>query len=127
MSGKKSRTKGHNLERSEAIDWREFYPDARRHLEYHGLDANGVDLINTGDWLIQCKAYKNYPPVNKIDEIKPKGKRLLILKADRKPIIYCTDKSNFLGLLRENKRLKEENEKLKHLLTVTISKSNTPQ
>lgn len=122
MGGSHSRTKGHSLERSTAIKWREFYPEARRQLEYHSADANGVDLMNTGDWLLQCKAYKNYVPINKIEEIKLEGKKILVAKADRKPIIYCLEEENFLGLLRENKRLKEENDKLKHLITVIVSK-----
>jgi len=55
LNGRGCRKKGHDFERWVAQELRGVYPDARRHLEYHSRDANGVDIINTGDYLFQLK------------------------------------------------------------------------
>lgn len=90
MSGKRSRTKGHQFERDIANKFKELgFKDARRQLEYHSEDAQGIDIQNAGPWEIQCKAYKDYAPISKIEEIKSKGGiPALITKGDRKkPVI----------------------------------------
>ena len=59
-----TRTKGHSFERKIAKDLREsnIYPDAKRHLEYEkGAALLGIDIVNTGKWLIQCKKGKQDP------------------------------------------------------------------
>lgn len=102
MSGKMSRTKGHGYERAIANKLKPIYPEAKRHLESQAQEALGYDLDNTGPFLIQCKRYKQYAPINKIEEIKPsKGIHALITKADRKPDIICLYLDDFLEILKD--------------------------
>lgn len=68
--GRHARTKGHSFERAVAVLLRPVFPNARRHLEYHARDANGVDLDHTGRFKIQCKKLKKYAGLNRIKEIK---------------------------------------------------------
>jgi hypothetical protein len=68
--GRHARRKGHQFERDTAIRVRHIFPKARRHLEYQDAEANGVDLVNTGDFKIQCKKLRKYVSVTTIDEIK---------------------------------------------------------
>jgi transposase len=70
IRARRSRTKGHDFERLVAIQFREVYPDARRHLEYHRMDATGIDLINTGPYKVQCKKYQKYAPLSCIEEVQ---------------------------------------------------------
>lgn len=70
QNGRRSRRKGYQFEREVAILLREIYPEARRHLEYQDAEANGVDLINTGRFKIQCKKLADYVPINRINEIQ---------------------------------------------------------
>lgn len=68
--GKLSRTKGHSFERKIAQLLRPIFPNCRRHLEYHSRDANGVDLVETDEFKIQCKKLKRYASINTIKEIQ---------------------------------------------------------
>ena len=69
-NGRRSRRKGHNFEREVAIRFREVgFSDARRHLEYQDEEANGVDLINTGCYRVQCKKLRKYAPITAIEEV----------------------------------------------------------
>ncbi len=68
--GRKSRTKGHSFEREMANLFRLVFPDARRQLEYHVKDANGVDLQGTGRYRVQCKRCKKYASITAINEIR---------------------------------------------------------
>jgi len=116
MGGNHSRTKGFSFEREIANKFKEFYPEARRHLEYHSSDANGVDLINTGDWQCQLKRYKQYAPISKIEEIQVEGNHLLITKADRKPAILCMYLDCFFDMLRKIFKLEKEVVRLQYQL-----------
>lgn len=69
QNARRSRTKGHQFERDVAIALRSVYPDARRHLEYQDQEANGVDLVATGPYRIQCKKYRKYAPIGAIREV----------------------------------------------------------
>lgn len=87
---KSQRRKGHDFEREIARDFQKIgFPDARRHLEYHSRDANGVDLQGTGPYAVQVKRHKQYAPITAIEEIATLGniglRPLLITKADNKP------------------------------------------
>lgn len=65
---KSQRTKGHSFERYVAQRFRLVFPEARRNLnDTHG--GSGIDLENTGNLAVQCKAYKGYAPIAKIQEI----------------------------------------------------------
>lgn len=68
-AGRRARTKGHGFEREVAIALRSVFPDARRHLEYQDVEANGVDLVETGEFKIQCKRLKKYASISMIEEI----------------------------------------------------------
>lgn len=68
--GKSQRTKGHSFERWVAKAMRKVFPGARRQLEYHADDCNGVDIADTGPFRVQCKAYANYAPISKIKEVQ---------------------------------------------------------
>ena len=99
--GKYVRAKGHSFERAVANKLRHIYPDVRRHLEYHKEDADkGIDLINTGKYGIQCKAYKNYAPINKIEEVKD-GIPVLVTKGNNKRPVACMYLDDYIDLLTE--------------------------
>lgn len=70
QNGKYSRRKGHQFERDIANQLKDIFPEARRQLEYHSADANGVDIQNTESFFFQCKKYKSYVPCTKINEIR---------------------------------------------------------
>lgn len=69
LGGKGARRKGLQFEREIAIALRPVFPAARRHLEYQDAEANGVDLVETGNFRFQCKKLKQYAPVTAINEI----------------------------------------------------------
>jgi len=78
--GKSSRTKGHGFERKVAGMFRELgFPGAKRHLEYQGEEANGIDLDGTGRFKVQCKKHKKYVPVGTIKEVQAKGDDIPLL------------------------------------------------
>lgn len=103
--GKAERTKGHSFERLIAIKFRKLFPRARRHLEYHAGDANGIDIDNVGDFRIQCKRGKRYAPLTAIEEIQldpiEGGIPVLITQADRKEILVALPLRYFLRLLKD--------------------------
>lgn len=98
MGGKTSRTKGHSFERWIAKQFRSIgCEDARRELEYQ--EARGVD-VNAGPFAIQSKAYKDYCPISKINEIQDDKKiNLLVTKGDRKEPMVVLKFSVFLKLI----------------------------
>jgi hypothetical protein len=102
MSGRRSRTKGHGFERKIAQLFREFFPTARRKLEYQSCDIDGTDLEGTGRLRIQCKKYKSYAPINKIKEVQFKegGMPALITAGDREDAIICIKLDDFFDILR---------------------------
>ena len=100
MSGLRSRRKGHAFERWVANRFKIFFPYAERKLEYQESEADGIDLKNTGNFRVQCKAYKNYAPISKIEEIKKKdGIPLLVTKGDNKPPMVVLSLSDFMLLI----------------------------
>lgn len=98
---KLSRTKGHAFERWVAQQLRSVFPDAKRQLEYQADEANGVDLANTGDYLVQCKRFKRYAPITCIDEIRPQAGKtpVLVTKPDRGEPMAVLPLSAFIRLL----------------------------
>jgi hypothetical protein len=99
--GKLSRNKGVNYEREIARKFSKLFPKARRQLEYHEDDANGVDIQGTGKLKIQCKRGKKYAPITKIREIQPSGIHLLVTKADRERDIVCLYLDDFLAIIED--------------------------
>jgi len=99
--GALSRTKGHSYERAIAKAFRDHgFPEAGRHLEYQTDEANGVDLKNTGPYLVQCKRGRAYAPITAIEEISGEGVPLLVTKADNKPDMVVMPLAEFLRLVR---------------------------
>lgn len=101
--GKWARTKGHSFERKIAGDLNKLYPEARRCLEYHQKDAQGIDLIHTGPYKIQCKRMAKYANPSRIEEVQciemlgdiP----VLITKADKKRILAVIPYEEFVRLV----------------------------
>ena len=103
QGGAAVRRKGHSFERSCAIALRKLYPDVKRHLENQKQEAMGFDLDNTGPFKFQCKAYMNYAPINKIEEVQCTGDQMpgLITKADNKKPVVCIYLEDFLRILED--------------------------
>lgn len=105
MSGRRSRTKGHAFERWVAKKLRRRFPDAKRHLEYQFSEANGVDLVGTYPYLIQCKRMKRYASLAAISEVTidpiEGGIPVLITKADRGDVLAALPFSEFLRLINK--------------------------
>lgn len=106
MSGKRSRTKGHAFERWVAKKFRRIFPDARRHLEFQTQAAAlGVDLINTGRYLVQCKKLKKYASISRIFEVKvcpiEGGCPVLVTQGDRLEPMAVLPFSEFLRLVKK--------------------------
>ncbi len=95
MSPINSRQKGHAYERKIAVDFQEMGFDAITKRAARGGDFSisddGIDLVGTEPFAVQVKRYRDYVPVNTIEEIQdPDGPLglavpLLITKADHKP------------------------------------------
>lgn len=101
----KSRNKGHKFEREIAKRLRKVFPEARRQLEYHQNDANGVDIQQTGRYRIQCKRFKKYAPVSCIEEVQLNGPDevpVLVTKGDNAPILAVLPFDELLRLLEND-------------------------
>lgn len=109
MTGKGARNKGLNYERKirkEFIAIGFTYCTTSRY-ESLKLDAEKVDLCNTGCFNIQCKAVESGINYNKILSEMPKdlNYNIILHKRDRKEIVVLS-KSDFmdiLGILIENR------------------------
>jgi len=98
MGGKTSRTKGHSFERWTAQQFRPYYSEANRVLEYQ--IAEGVD-VSAGPFAIQCKRMKSSVPMNKLFEIQGHESyfRLLVSKVDREPELVTMTLEQFMQLV----------------------------
>jgi hypothetical protein len=110
VSRKGLRAKGHGFEREIANRLKEFFPEARRLLEYHQADCSGVDIMHTGHYRIQCKRTKTYCSLSKIEEVVCDEDFLgevpvLITKADRGRTLVSLPLEEFLRLLRDSREL----------------------
>lgn len=95
---KYQRRKGHDFERWTVNQFKKFYPDAERNLN-DIVDGNGVD-VTAGPFAIQCKAYKNYAPIAKIEEVKDKTRfPVLVTKGDNKKPKIVMDLELFLKII----------------------------
>lgn len=101
--GRASRSKGHNFERLVAKELQILWPEARRQLEYHKDDANGVDIQNTGDFRFQCKKMKKYARINAIKEIQCEEFLghipVLVTAGDNEPPMAVLSFENLLDLI----------------------------
>lgn len=97
-----SRTKGHSFERDIAARFRTVFPNAIRELEYQKSKAVGVDLANTGPYLVQCKRFKKYAPISCIEEIRARDVNeipVLVTKANNQPTLAVIPFEHFIKLL----------------------------
>lgn len=102
-TGAMSRRKGHSFERQIAIELRQVFPEARRQLEYHSKDANGVDLQGTGFYRIQCKRGRKWASLNAINEVVADELLgevpVLITQGDRERILVALPLEEFIRLV----------------------------
>jgi len=84
-----ARKKGHDFEREISRDFNEIGYDTKTTRNARGgnwsATDNGIDLVNTGRYDVQCKRLASYVSVNTIKEIKGEGIPLLITKANGEP------------------------------------------
>ncbi len=106
--GKTSRRKGHNFEREIAKLLRQYYPSAKRQLEYQ--DGVGFDIAETGDLSVQCKVGKSFKIEKALKEAVRDNKiPLAITKKDREDIVvsmYWKDFEFFLVCYLDSKKKK---------------------
>lgn len=105
-----SRTRGHNLERDAAAEWKDIGFNAMTTRQGNReLDSLGVDVFQCDPFFIQCKMGRNYHNPKKIEEINRKGLQeyhnvdtvipVLQTRADRKKSITCLYSEDFNKLL----------------------------
>lgn len=108
QNARRSRRKGHQFEREVAIALRPVFPEARRHLEYQDAEANGIDLVKTGEFAFQCKKLKSYASINTIKEIQCERKLgevpVLVTAADGEPWMAVLHFDDLLNLLSERNK-----------------------
>lgn len=64
------------------------------------MDAEGVDILDVGIFLPQCKRGRDYANPNKIKEVRSDdGIPLLFTKGDRKKSMVCMYEEHFWYLL----------------------------
>lgn len=102
--GKLARQRGVSFEREIAMGLRPVFPKARRHLEYQSAEANGVDLVETGLYRIQCKRGKKYASLSAIQEVQAdevvRGEiPVLVTQGDRQRILAVIPFEEFVRLL----------------------------
>lgn len=106
LNGTGCRRKGHSFERWCAEQFRKVFPHAKRHLEYQASEARGVDLDNTGQYLVQCKRGRRYASLSAIFEIQPcpieGGIPVLVTQGDSTQPLACLPLSHFLKLLKKD-------------------------
>lgn len=104
MSGKTSRTKGHNYERQIAQEMRELGYTECETSRYANrkLDDACVDLTNTFPFSIQCKAYKNQPNLRKELDKMPEDSNynLIFLKRPYQKDTVTMDKEDFYEIIK---------------------------
>jgi len=82
--------KGKTYENEIATQLCHIFPKARRHLEFHHIDAEKkMDIQGTAPWVIQCKRKRKYEmPKVLLETIAEEGEhRVLVTKADRLPAL----------------------------------------
>jgi hypothetical protein len=111
--GKLARRKGHGFEREVAAQLRLVFPGARRHLEYQDAEANGIDLVNTGHYKIQCKRGRKYASLSAIKEVQCEEMLgdvpVLITQGDNEPALVVIPMIEFLRLLKSQTSLPLDN------------------
>lgn len=100
-----NRAKGHSFEREIAAEFRELgFKDAKTTRAARGGDwsqsDNGIDLVGTGKYAVQCKRLANYASVNTIEEVQGSSP-LLLTKANGKPTMAVLPWEDLKELIRQ--------------------------
>lgn len=102
-----ARKKGHDFERWTANEFKKVFPDAARQMEYQIEDAKGIDVKNTGDYLVQCKRGRKYGSIAKIHEVQvcpmQGGVPVLVTRGDETEAMAVLPFKEFLRLLKIEK------------------------
>lgn len=98
MSGL-SRTKGAKFEQKIARLLSKIFPDCRRNLTETQV-GQGVDLVNTGRLKVQCKFWKEYPPISRLEEVPRGGDHFpaLVAKGNKKDEVIVMYLADFIKL-----------------------------
>jgi len=105
MSGSYNRQKGHSFERELAKEFQELGFDCMTSRNGdRSQDARGRDLVDTWPYAVQAKRYKNYVPINTIEEIEVDDGEiaLLITKANNKPAMAVLPWHDLKKLIRKS-------------------------
>lgn len=70
------------------------FSEARRQLEYHSADANGVDIQNTSPFKIQCKAMNKQPQIHTVMQ------DILVIREEIPVVIYKVDRQGTYACFR---------------------------
>jgi len=102
--GRSARKKGHNFECKCAQDFRGIgYDKCITSRQGNRLaDENGIDLLNTGGFDIQCKNYASYRPVGTIFEIHGHKVPIVITNAARQPTMAIIPWKDLMNLIKVN-------------------------
>ncbi len=109
--GNKNRTKGHNYEREVRKDFINlgFKNCVTSRYGSKMMDDKGIDLMYTGDFAVQCKAYARNPNYRKVlseMQIRPTDIPIIFHKVPRGReycVLYKEDLMELLEMLIENK------------------------
>jgi len=100
---KTQRLKGHNYERLITYELKEYFPEAITSRNgARGADQQGIDIINTGLFNVQCKRRQNLNIFNVLNKEMPKDANinLVFWKRNRLKDIVCLSKQDFYELLQ---------------------------
>lgn len=82
---------------------RGIFPKCRRHLEYQDCEANGVDLVETGFYRIQCKRGRKWSSISAIEEVTADEMLgevpVLVTQGDHKRILAVIPFEEFMRLI----------------------------
>lgn len=97
----KGKIKGSNYELQIAKFFKELgYANCRTsRLESKFKDDQGIDLCNTGNWQIQCKAVERLEPYHNILARMPDGDNLVFHKRNRAGTVVAMTEDTFKKIL----------------------------
>lgn len=114
-----SKRKGNAFEVECAFRLREIFPDCRTSRFMGRLfdDYSGVDLCDTGNFNVQCKALERTPPYHTILKKMPQGSKtnIVIHKRNNAGIVVVMTFEDFLQIAKDAGR------KAEHLSQVPVN------
>lgn len=105
--GRWQRKKGSAFELWVAKKLRKIFPDVRRNLEFQAdVAREGVDLVHTGRYKIQCKRLRRYASVTAIFQVQidpiEGGCPILITQGDRREAMAVLPFGELIKLLKKS-------------------------